>query len=507
MLADAGFDHLDARRRLRALPGVLGLSAWERVFEKERWRELADRRYGARLAAGESAQRSARLAAARGRARGALRRAPARCSSTSRRLFAGDDRDERDARPRRCTRSAIADGAVAGAVRLYPLGAGAWKGDRLAVLPEARHGALGARLVRFAVADRGRARRARGWSRMIQLPNVRFFEPLGWRRDGDAAAFHGRQHQPMAIALTPRVSGSAARSHTSADSPPPASRSTRGGVEGAARRAGQAAARESLARRLGVLGRGGEHEAEAREGEQPALERRHRRGSAAVEVERRAAAAPARASAAASRRRRASRRRGRRGKAALGDLDERLAVVAQQRRVAVAQRGEDRRLVACIGPPGRRPRAARRRAGRAAARSGVVTDAGAEGGQRRRRAEREVAADDRDAEPVGRPRKAVEHAVGVGPVGADERVDERRAGGRPSRARRRRWWRPRRRRRANGSAVSERRRDRLAAEHELPSPCGDDGGVVAVDANGRPSSRRSSRLASSPGASRTAAAR
>jgi hypothetical protein len=69
-------------------------------------------------------------------------------------------------------------------------------------LPEARHGALGARLVRFAVATAG----ARGGERMvamIQVPNVAFFEALGWRRDGAARAFHGRPHQPMAIALTP----------------------------------------------------------------------------------------------------------------------------------------------------------------------------------------------------------------------------------------------------------------------------------------------------------------
>ena len=40
---------------------------------------------------------------------------------------------------------------------------------------------------------------------MIQVPNVAFFESLGWQRDGDAVAFHGRPHQPMAIALTPHA--------------------------------------------------------------------------------------------------------------------------------------------------------------------------------------------------------------------------------------------------------------------------------------------------------------
>jgi putative N-acetyltransferase (TIGR04045 family) len=117
-------------------------------------------------------------------------------------MFAGDDRDERDARITTLHAIGIADGRIAGAVRLYPLGGGDWKGDRLAVLPEARHGALGARLVRFAVATAG----ARGGERMvamIQLPNVSFFEGLGWRREGAAVAFHGRPHQPMAIGLSP----------------------------------------------------------------------------------------------------------------------------------------------------------------------------------------------------------------------------------------------------------------------------------------------------------------
>ena len=116
-------------------------------------------------------------------------------------MFAADDRDERDARITTLHAIGIAGGHVAGAVRLYPLREGDWKGDRLAVLPEARHGALGAQLVRFAVATAAK----RGGARMvamIQLPNVAFFEGLGWRRDGAALAFHGRPHQPMAISLT-----------------------------------------------------------------------------------------------------------------------------------------------------------------------------------------------------------------------------------------------------------------------------------------------------------------
>jgi putative N-acetyltransferase (TIGR04045 family) len=119
-------------------------------------------------------------------------------------MFAGDDRDERDVRITTLHAIGITGGGVTGAVRLYPLRGGDWKGDRLAVLPPARHGALGARLVRFAVTTAG----ARGGTRMvamIQLPNVAFFESLGWRRDGATVAFHGRPHQPMAIPLTPRA--------------------------------------------------------------------------------------------------------------------------------------------------------------------------------------------------------------------------------------------------------------------------------------------------------------
>jgi putative N-acetyltransferase (TIGR04045 family) len=117
-------------------------------------------------------------------------------------MFAGDDRDERDAIGSTLHAIGIADGRIAGAVRLYPLRGSDWKGDRLAVLPNARHGSLGAQLVRFAVATAG----VRGGTRMvamIQLANVAFFESLGWRRDGDVAAFHGRPHQPMAIGLIP----------------------------------------------------------------------------------------------------------------------------------------------------------------------------------------------------------------------------------------------------------------------------------------------------------------
>jgi putative N-acetyltransferase (TIGR04045 family) len=118
------------------------------------------------------------------------------------RLFELDDRDERDAQRATLHAIGLVDGEACGAVRLYPLDTAGleWKGDRLAVLPEHRANHLGAELVRFAVSTGGRL----GGRKMIahvQLPNVRFFEHLGWRREGAPAPFHGIDHQLMSIAL------------------------------------------------------------------------------------------------------------------------------------------------------------------------------------------------------------------------------------------------------------------------------------------------------------------
>ena len=116
-------------------------------------------------------------------------------------LFEGSDRDAYDELVDTLHVVALVDGAVVGTVRLYPLGDGLFKGDRLAVLPDARVFRLGGELVQFAVRSAG----ALGGSRMIaqvQVPNVRFFERLGWVRDGEAALYRGVMHQPMAIALS-----------------------------------------------------------------------------------------------------------------------------------------------------------------------------------------------------------------------------------------------------------------------------------------------------------------
>lgn len=117
-------------------------------------------------------------------------------------MFAADDRDRRDQDPSTLHAIGLVDERPCGAVRLYPLDRDGqlWKGDRLAVMPEHRANHLGAELVRFAVATAG----SLGGDRMIahvQLPNVRFFEHLGWTRQGPPARFHEVPHQLMSIGL------------------------------------------------------------------------------------------------------------------------------------------------------------------------------------------------------------------------------------------------------------------------------------------------------------------
>jgi len=118
-------------------------------------------------------------------------------------LFEDDDRDERDDAPATLHAVGLAGAEVVGAVRLYPLDDdGRWKGDRLAVLPNERALRLGAMLVRFAVRTAGE-RGGRIMVARIQVPNVPFFERLGWRCDGSPAPMLGVTHQPMAIGLSP----------------------------------------------------------------------------------------------------------------------------------------------------------------------------------------------------------------------------------------------------------------------------------------------------------------
>lgn len=112
------------------------------------------------------------------------------------------DVDQWDSQPGVVHALAANGNTCAGTVRLYPMGdQGLWKGDRLAVVRSQRTTAVGAQLVRFATATA----RSRGGLVMIasvQLPNVRFFERLGWTRDGEPKDFYGLPHQPMRFDLT-----------------------------------------------------------------------------------------------------------------------------------------------------------------------------------------------------------------------------------------------------------------------------------------------------------------
>ena len=90
----------------------------------------------------------------------------------------------------------------AGTVRLYPLDLnGRWKGDRLAVLKDHRTSVIGGELVRFATATAS-AKGGKVMEASIQTPNVKFFERLGWIRDGEVRNAYGVPHQPMLFDLT-----------------------------------------------------------------------------------------------------------------------------------------------------------------------------------------------------------------------------------------------------------------------------------------------------------------
>src|SRR5260370_6726212 len=117
----------------------------------------------------------------------------------------GHDHDPHDDDPATIHVIGLADGAIGGTVRLYPLGGGEgrWKGDRLAVLPEYRRHGLGAPLVRLAVTEAG-ARGGREMEAYIQPENVAFFEWLGLRRGGGGRPVSRDQHPPQVDQLDPR---------------------------------------------------------------------------------------------------------------------------------------------------------------------------------------------------------------------------------------------------------------------------------------------------------------
>ena len=119
------------------------------------------------------------------------------------RFFEGSDRDAHDDDPATIHVLGLSGRVAGGAVRLYELEEpGLWKGDRLAVLPPFRRRGLGAPLVRFAVARAGDLG-GRLMIAHVQLPNVVFFQRLGWRPQGGPVEFVGQPHQVMEIDLVP----------------------------------------------------------------------------------------------------------------------------------------------------------------------------------------------------------------------------------------------------------------------------------------------------------------
>ena len=75
-----------------------------------------------------------------------------------------------------------------------------WKGDRLAVLRGHATALVGARLVYFAVSWAAAAG-GEVMDAQVQMQNVRFFERLGWSRNGEPAQYYGLAHQPMIFRL------------------------------------------------------------------------------------------------------------------------------------------------------------------------------------------------------------------------------------------------------------------------------------------------------------------
>ncbi len=403
-------------------------------------------------------------------------------------LFDRDDRDERDDDPATLHVVGLAGEEVVGAVRLYPLGDdGLWKGDRLAVLPAERALQLGAMLVRFAVRTAGE----RGGRRMvaqIQVRNVRFFERLGWHCVGDPAPMLGAPHQPMAIGPQPPprpVSGAMPRSQTVARSRPDSRCRARESskcpqtAQARPRRSNTAQAAPAsaavVARRNPKLGNvrsqrrtetpsGRGSRSTSSTAPQPADSSSWSSEPAApgIETSRAAWQSPASAtstSASPSVRRRAGAR-------SRSELKKSLS--SPRYRPVEAERGEQD--VARSG-------------GRGAQRS--AREARARRRERRRPADRQVPADDLDAEQVRGPREAFEDELGMSLVGADQHVENRE---RPP---------------AHGADVGdvrddgrgagrvrvrghEGREDRLAAEHDPLVAVGDQRAVVAVPDRAEP---------------------
>jgi putative N-acetyltransferase (TIGR04045 family) len=115
-------------------------------------------------------------------------------------LFDRSDVEPVDADPRTLHIVAICEpaGEIVGVVRCCPAENGAWFGGRLTVVAAYRASRLlvGRALVGTA-EELVRERGVRVFLGHIQLPIVRFFEHLGWRKVGDPGVFARVPHQLM----------------------------------------------------------------------------------------------------------------------------------------------------------------------------------------------------------------------------------------------------------------------------------------------------------------------
>ena len=183
--------------------------------------------------------------------------------------------------------------------------------------------------------------------------------------------------------------------------------------------------------------------------------------------------------------------------AGFGHLDERLAVVAQLLRRAVAERGEDGRVAAVCALEAERGQehVAGSRAGRPQRPPG---GAGAGGRERRWMPERQVAAHHRNREQPRRPGEPVEDTGRVLLVRADQGVHqrERPPAHRPHVGDVRHERRDTRRVRVG---PQELRADRLGAQHQEPVAVRDQGRVVAAGEAGQAAHEPEGALAAQPG--------
>jgi len=117
-------------------------------------------------------------------------------------IFDVTDQDFRDVDDATIHLLADVGGVAGGTVRIYRLDdSGLWKGDRLAVAEPLRTMVIGRRLVQTAVRTAGELG-GREMVATVQVPNIPFFERLGWRRIGEPSVAYALPHQEMRIGLS-----------------------------------------------------------------------------------------------------------------------------------------------------------------------------------------------------------------------------------------------------------------------------------------------------------------